>query len=283
MKSQTSNRYLICLFGLLAMMLGSCQSSNQPKLTEQAVPQQNHAESPSWWTPESGQLWQVQYDGEIDLDVQADIFNLDLFETTSEDIQYLHSKGIKVICYLNAGAWENWRPDSDLFPKNILGNKYRGWPGERWLDIRQIDQLNLIITARLDLCAEKGFDGVDPDNLDGYTNRTGFSLTAEDQLKFNRWLAAEAHGRHLAVGLKNDPDQAMDLVHDFDWITTESCFFEGWCEKVDPFIQSGKPIFAIEYTDESLHFDDICATSLAGVINPILKNRALDAWREVCP
>jgi len=283
LKNQTHIRILVCLFSFLAISLISCQSSEVSSFIKQSESQPNASEPLLWWTPKPGQLVQIQYAGEIDLTVQAEIFNLDLFETTPEDIQILHSRNIKVICYLNAGAWENWRPDSDDFPRAVIGKKYQGWPGEYWLDIRQIDVLKPILTARLDLCAEKGFDGVDPDNLDGYMNRTGFPLTYEDQLNFNRWLAAEAHQRHLAIGLKNDPDQADDLVMDFDWITTESCFFEGWCEMLEPFLQAGKPVFAIEYTDESNQFYEYCNTALGQVINPILKHRALDAWRETCP
>ncbi len=55
---------------------------------------------------------------------------------------------------------------------------------------------------RLDLAVTKGCDGVEPDNMDGYANDSGFPLTAEDQLTFNRFIANEAHRRGLAVGLK---------------------------------------------------------------------------------
>jgi len=77
----------------------------------------------------------------------------------------------------------------------VLGNDYEGWAGEKWLDIRQISTLAPIMRARLDLCKQKGFDAVEPDNIDGYTNATGFPLTAQDQLDYNIWLANEAHAR----------------------------------------------------------------------------------------
>ena len=70
---------------------------------------------------------------------------------------------------------------------------------------------------------------------------------------------------------------------DFDWITTESRFEEGWCETVEPFIQAGKPVFDIEYTGDRDQFYECCNSELGQVINPILKHRALDAWRESCP
>ena len=70
--------------------------------------------------------------------------------------------------------------------------------------------------TRLRLCREKGFDAVEPDNIDAYTNDTGFPMTYEDQLRFNRWPASEAHALGLSIGLKVDPDQIHDLVFDFD-------------------------------------------------------------------
>jgi hypothetical protein len=188
-----------------------------------------------------------------------------------------------VICYLNAGAWEDWRPDSQDFPEATLGKDYQGWPGERWLDIRQIEQLESLMDARLDLCAQKGFDGVEPDNMDGYTNNTGFPLSYNDQIEYNRWVANQAHARNLAVGLKNDPEQVLDLVDYFDWMTTESCFDENWCDKTLPFLQAGKPVIAIEYTGRWLNYSDICRQPLAKSIHLIFKHRQLDAWMQVCP
>ncbi|MBT9281390.1 MAG: endo alpha-1,4 polygalactosaminidase [Hydrogenibacillus schlegelii] len=88
--------------------------------------------------------------------------------------------------------------------------------------------------------------GLDPDNLNGYQNDTGFPLSAEDQLRFNRWVAYEAHRRGLIIGLKNDPEQAEALALDFDWILVESCVLEGWCPLTRPFRDAGKPVLALE-------------------------------------
>jgi len=265
---------------VLAMVLTAC---NPPSVFSTITILTKPPQERTWWTPKPGQSWQIQYVDEINLDVDADIYNLDLFETTAEDIQVLHTRGVRVMCYLNAGAWEDWRPDRDDFPEGILGKDYNGWPGERWLDIRRIDLLAPILTARLDLCAQKGFDGVDPDNLDGYTHKTGFPLTVEDQLAYNRWLADAAHQRGLGIGLKNDPDQVGELVTLFDWMTVESCFYEGWCDQTIPFIKADKPVFAIEYTDNAMQLSDFCGQAASLSINAILKNRSLDAWRGECP
>jgi hypothetical protein len=59
-------------------------------------------------------------------------------------------------------------------------------PGENWLDIRS-DNVSLIMKKRIDLAVQKGCDGVEPDNMDGYSNHSGFSLTFEEQLKLQSY------------------------------------------------------------------------------------------------
>ena len=97
------------------------------------------------------------------------------------------------------------------FPSSVLGSS-NGWPGEKWLDIRQISALAPIMTARMQMCVQKGFDALEPDNIDGYANSTGFPLTAQDQLAYNQWIANTAHSLGLSVGLKNDVDQTAQLA-----------------------------------------------------------------------
>ena len=97
-----------------------------------------------------------------------------MFDTPPKIVAKLHAMRRRVMCYVDVGTWENWRPDAKEFPKSVLGHPDGHWTGERWLDIRQTAILEPIMARRLDLCKKKGFDGVDPDNLDGYQNRTGF-------------------------------------------------------------------------------------------------------------
>lgn len=53
--------------------------------------------------------------------------------------------------------------------------------------------------------------------VDGYTQASGFTLTAADQAAYNTWLADTAHSLGLAVGLKNDLDQLATLQPKFDF------------------------------------------------------------------
>lgn len=240
-----------------------------------------------WWTPPVGTSWQIQFTGNsLDLSYDVDVYDLDMFDTDLQTVADLHAAGRRVFCYISVGSWEDWRPDADQFPESVLGNDYEGWPGERWLDIRQLDVLAPMMTARLDLCQAKGFDGVEPDNIDAYTNETGFPLTYQDQLAYNLWLAQQAHARGLSIGMKNDVEQIDDLLPYFDWALVEDCFIQGWCDEMTPFIDAGKAVLAVEYTDEYTEAEflsQVCPPAETLELSAILKDRNLDAWRVACP
>lgn len=247
-----------------------------------AIPTPQGSQS-SWWTPPVALRWQWQLSGSpLDLSLDVDMYDIDLFETDASVIVALHAQGRKAVCYMSVGSWEDWRPDAGQFPASVIGEDYQGWPGERWLDIRQIELLAPVMRARLDLCRDKGFDGIEPDNIDGYTNDTGFPLTYDDQVRYNLWLADEAHARGLSIGLKNDPDQVADLLPYFDWALTEDCFAEGWCEMMTPFIEVGKPVFAAEYTDTGAGIEQLCQSAERMNFSLILKDRELGGWLQRC-
>jgi hypothetical protein len=205
---------------------------------------------------------------------------VDLFDNVAGTVAALHAAGHKVVCYVSAGSFEDWRPDAAQFPASVKGNPLDGWPGEQWLDVRQWDVLKPLIEARMDLCVSKGFDGIELDNVDGYSNDTGFPLTASDQLTFNRALATSAHARGLSVGLKNDLDQVGDLVTNFDWALNEECFTYGECDLLRPFIAAGKAVLNVEYT---LTPDQFCPQAKTMGFSSLVKHLNLDAYRVACP
>ena len=199
------------------------------------------------WQPAPRTTWQWQLTGAIDQSVTAQMYDVDLQDSPASLVASLHAKGRRVVCYLSAGSFEDWRPDAADFPADVLGETLDGWPDERWLDIRRLDVLGPIMERRLDQCRAKGFDGVEPDNVDGYGNRTGFELRAADQLRYNRFLAREAHARGLSIGLKNDLDQVKALEPDFDWAINEECFRYDECEALATFVRARKAVFNVEY------------------------------------
>ena len=261
---------------LFAATLAAC-ASPLPTPTPASVP--NTGSTPTHWTPPLEASWQIQYTGAIDISLPVDIYNLDLFDTSPKTIADLHARGVKVMCYFSAGTHEDWRPDADTFPASLLGNELKDWPGEKWLDIRNLQLLAPLMLERIALAAQKGCDGIDPDNVDGYANETGFPLTSDDQLTYNIFLANAAHQNGLGIGLKNDLAQIPMLVFYFDWALNEECFTHNECDLLEPFVQAGKPVFVIEY---QLPPENFCTQSIDLKFNAIQKKIGLDAFRFPC-
>jgi hypothetical protein len=204
------------------------------------------------------------------------MYDVDGFDNSAANVAALHAAGIKAVCYLSAGSWENWRPDAAQFPAAVLGRN-NGWPGEKWLDVREIQNTNSalrsIMDARLDMCKQKGFDMVELDNVDGYLNKTGFPLNAADQLYFNAVLANDSHARGLAVLQKNDNEQIPALLSYFDGALNEQCNQYKECTTaqngsfgLDQYIAAGKPVFQSEYKVQTSAF---CAADNAANFNGV--------------
>jgi hypothetical protein len=237
------------------------------------------ADSPVWWRPRAGLSWQWQLTTPVDTSVRADVYDIDADENAASVVAALHRAGRRVVCYVNAGSWEPYRPDAGNYPKVLLGKPLDGWPDERWLDIHRLDLLTPLLAHRLDECRAKGFDGVEPDNVDGYENDTGFPLTAADQLVFDRVVARLAHQRGLGVALKNDFDQVAALQPDFDFAVDEQCAELRECPVLGAFVKAGKPVLDAEYSVPTSSF---CTQTRSLGISAIRKRLELDAWRQTC-
>ena len=214
------------------------------------------------WIPTQGLQWQYQLQGKLKTNICAvptsggqcvrpNVYDVDLYAPdgvtpNSAAVAAIHAIGAHAVCYVDAGTWEDFRPDAGQYPAAVKGLA-NGWPGERWLDIRQTGVLLPIITARVAKCAAAGFDAVDFDNVDGYENKTGFPLTAADQLTFNEDLAALAHTYGLSVGLKNDLDQLAPLESTFDFAIDEQCAQYNECDDYDAWTAAGKAVVEVEY------------------------------------
>lgn len=233
-----------------------------------------------------GTSWQWQLTGTINETIldgatsAKKMYDIDLYDTPAATISRLKAKNITVICYFSAGSAENWRPDYASFPASVKGKGLDGWAGETWLDVRQLSILKPIMGARMDLAVSKGCDGVEPDNVDAYTNSTGFSLAAADQLAYNRMLATEAHARNLSVGLKNDVDQVAQLASNFDWALNEQCYQYNECGDYSSFIGQNKAVFGVEYKGSTSTF---CPKANAANYDWLLKDLNLGATpRTAC-
>lgn len=241
----------------------------------------------AWWKPGVDETWQWQLRGTVNTHYNVAVYDIDLFDAPQATIDQLKAAGRHVLCYFSAGSSEDWRPDFSRFQDGDMGEALNGWPGENWLDTRSTN-VRAIMLSRLDLARSKGCDGVEPDNVDGYTNSPGFPLTAATQLDYNRFLARAAHSRGLAVGLKNDVDQLEALEPVFDFAINEQCNENKECGGYSVFTTKNKPVFNAEYAskyrkNKNGARDKLCLAMKAAKIRTLVLLLQLDdSYRYSC-
>ncbi|KAH0537524.1 hypothetical protein FGG08_005699 [Glutinoglossum americanum] len=242
----------------------------------------------SIWKPERGTTWQIVLLHPLnDTTPDVQVYDIDLFTNNASTISDLHGKNRKVICYFSAGTYESFRPDSTDFSRSDYRNVVEGWNNERWLDTNSAN-VRRIMVERLDLAAHKGCDGVDPDNVDGYDNDTGFSLNQDDAVNYLTFLANHAHNRSLSIGLKNAGAIVPRVVDLLEWEVNEQCVQYDECDLYRPFVDANKPVFHIEYPDSAPDIDLATANSICGAANTVdfstlMKALVLDDWYRTCP
>ncbi len=228
----------------------------------------NASAGAGWWMPPAHPTWYWQLQGKIDNAEPVSLYDIDGFENSAAEVATLHAQGKRVVCYVDVGTAENFRPDYSQFPASVLGSP-NGWPGERWLDIRQLAVLEPIMTARFRICEQKGFDAVEPDNIEAYANASGFSITAEQQLTYNEWVADAVHSLGMAVLQKNDGEQTEQLLSYFDGALTEQCNQYYECADFEPYLAAGKPVLNAEYKLATRKF--CTADNAAGIMGARFK------------
>jgi hypothetical protein len=146
----------------------------------------------------------------------VDIYDIDGFLTSRAQVRALHTRWRaatlphpKAVCYLDL-AWEDYRPDATPgrgFPAATLGKIYFGYPQERWVDLRQLRALEPVLDRRLEMCAAKGFDAVELDDIDSFDppSTTGFHLTPGDFQNFLAVAFNEIHRLGMTGLWKNSP------------------------------------------------------------------------------
>lgn len=288
-----SPRILRSALAFVALLAAGCSAAPGPQPTSSDAAARRSANRPAtsttttsvpvssgWWRPTTGTTWQWQLNtGAIDTTVDAAVYDVDLFDVPASTVAALHAAGRKVICYFTVGSWEPYRQDVATMPASVKGKTVDGWPQERWLDIRRIDVIGPYMANRLDLCKQKGFDGVEGDWMDNHTQDTGFPITSADQLAYNRWLIDQAHARGLAMGVKNDLDQASVLSREADYSINEQCAEFDECNELTPWITAGKPVFHTEYNRTPAQF---CPVTQPLRFSSLYKHLELDAWRQTC-
>ena len=215
------------------------------------------------WQP--GSAGTINWDWQIGASADAAIIpptgsqmiDVDGFNVSAAKVAALHAAGLKVVCYLDVGSYETGRPDSADYPTALRLSEDPDWPGEWFLDTRDVFKagsvLAGILNKRFQMCADKGFDAVEPDNLDNWdANRS--ILTEQDQVDFDGWVADAVHALGISVALKNCPElvtrvdrTGQRLVDKFDFELDEQCQEYSECGSFTEFTKSGKAIFDVEY------------------------------------
>ncbi|OBT73094.1 hypothetical protein VF21_07586 [Pseudogymnoascus sp. 05NY08] len=273
----------------------SASSSSNPRSnTSPETPSTTGASSStaSIWQPAVGVKWQIVLQAPInETEIDVPVYDIDLFDSTASIIAWAQGQGRKVICYFSAGSYENWRPDAASFKPEDYGNGLEGWEGEYWLNTSSVNARNIML-ARLDQAAKKGCDGVDPDNIDGYENKSGLDLTTDTAVDFVTFLADATHARNMSFGLKNGAKILTRVIDLIQWNVVEECLQYDECGDYQPVIDAGKPVFQIEYptTEEKPSYvsdekkNEICgSTGIPIGFSTVLKNMNLDEWIVQCP
>jgi hypothetical protein len=168
---------------------------------------------PMSWDWQIGRVTPLQRTGAA----AVDMYDLDGFLTTRAEVTAIKTTWQaatlahpKTICYLDL-AWEDYRPDATpgggAFPAGTLGLVYNGFPEERWVDFRQLDELKPMLDARISMCASKGFDAVELDDIDGFDppSTTGFQLTPGDVRNYLAYAFNQVHKDGMTALWKNSP------------------------------------------------------------------------------
>jgi endo-alpha-1,4-polygalactosaminidase (GH114 family) len=262
----------------LLLLIAGCSKDNAAETAEEAGPR----DSAIWLAPVGASLsWQLE-DNVSTAEAQS-VYDIDAFNASAALVQSLHASGKKVMAYVSFGTLEDWQTDGGLLPSAVIGARYAEWPDERFINIREIEKIKPWITTRLDMIRKKGFDGVEPDNMDGYANATGFNLTEEEEVKFCLWLAGECHQRGLSIGQKNAPELVSRLQSSFDWALLEDAFADNFMDAFTPYIANKKAVFAVEYEDKSIDIAKFCAKATALQYDAqIKKRRQMNAYAVRC-
>ena len=108
---------------------------------------------------------------------------------------------------------------------------YYGYPEERWVDFRQLDALKPMLDERLAMCARKGFDAVELDDIDSFDppSQTGFRLTPGDAQNFLAYALNQVHRDGMTALWKNSPYLSWWGRRYADGAIVEECYVYHMC------------------------------------------------------
>lgn len=228
------------------------------------------------------------------------VYDIDGIDNSASTVTALHKLGKHVICYIEVGSAGNYYSAAaegipvtyyaQLAAAGDLGGRMSGYP-EHYLNINAASTVSIIESMIREQCAAKGFDAVEPDIDDSYTESTGYRITEAQNVTYDKQLGAYAHSLGLAWGQKNgdnDPGFSAALSPTTDFLLTEECNFYESCSIVAlPYVKAGKLVLDAEYTDDwgtnvAADLHKFCAADVSGGIDGTLFASSLAGKRNPC-
>jgi len=296
--------------------------ASSPAAAADHAPASRVSLSTIWWQPtnsgpDNGPEWQWELDHPLSIGSATDmgigatnaagqvaanptVFDIDGIENPASTVTALHSLGDKAICYIEIGSAGNYYAASDeripvsyyaqLKAAGDLGAKMAGYP-EYYLNVNSPSTVSIIESMIRQQCAAKGFNAVEPDIGDSYTDNNGFGITEVQNAACDNTLGTYAHSLGLAWGQKNgDQDPAFAKMQEpvADFLLTEECNYYHTCATVTaPYVAAHKLVLNAEYTDDwgtsrvqDLH--KFCSADLSGGIDGVLFTSALSGQHHPC-
>lgn len=279
-------------------------------------------DSATWWHPtatgpDEGPEFQWELDHPLNLNSRSDmgigalnalgktaprptVYDIDGIINPASTITALHKLGAKAICYIEIGAAGNYYSAAQEHLKTTyyaqlkaahdLGKPVPDYP-ESYLNIRAASTVSIIKAMIRQQCAAKGFNAVEPDIDDSFSDKNGFGITEAQNIAYDKTLGAYAHSLGLAWGQKNGDANAAfstSLEPTTDFLLDEECNFYHTCAIVTtPYVHAGKLVLNAEYTaDWGSHImaglAKFCPADVGGHVDGVLFNVALAGPRNPC-
>jgi hypothetical protein len=267
----------------------------------------SRAGASGWWVPPLGnQPWQWELSHPLRLTNARDmgtndklpdgqrapapvIYDIDAIINPASTVSALHALKKHVVCYIEVGAAGNYYSAAQegipttyyqqFQEAGLLGAKVSGYP-EYYLNIQSPVTVSIIESMIEKQCAAKGFDAVETDIDEEYTNVRG--LTKADEETYMTTLANYMHGLGLGWWIKNPDDTgdsyATDMYPLADAVLTEQCNQYSTCGALSAYL-GHKAVFNAEYRLKTTKF---CSLDDLRGFNGARFNVGLTGIRKPC-
>jgi hypothetical protein len=189
----------------------------------------------------------------------------------------------KVVCPVSVGTVASTDFFANMYPPQVVGNAVEGRAETHYLDIRNMNAILLLVGKRFNKCQAEQHSVILATDLDSHLVDGDFDISAEDVVAYATALAKIAHDLDMEIVQKDVPDLTPQLVDIFDFALTESCYQDGWCGDMQPYLNAGKIVLDAEYNDRPINWAEACEYAANNGISMILKDRDLTADLQTCP